>query len=249
VPINVLSEADFRPRGFAEARRAFDAKVPITEEEFERLSVRNKAQAFKVAQVNNARLLQRIRDIAGRAIEEGTEWRLVRQRLNAEFAAAGIPPAPLNRLRFMFEDSTRRAYSEARVEMLDEHADAFPYRQYLTVGNGVAGVSNVRAEHAALHRKVFRWDDLAMQPGAFLPPWDYGCRCGVIPLTAGMVRRGRMTVWTYSGGAIRPTDGPQAKRAKPIKLEPNPNYDRSAKRFDLSELDADLRKIVEERTK
>jgi len=67
--------------------------------------------------------------------------------------------------------------------------EAFPYFEWLTVGNGVPGINGVRAEHAALHGLVFRWDDPLWE--LFYPPIDEWCRCNVVPMTPGQVRKVR----------------------------------------------------------
>ncbi|MCH7995014.1 MAG: hypothetical protein IIB57_11305, partial [Planctomycetes bacterium] len=64
----------------------------------------------------------------------------------------------------------------------------FPFRQYLTVGNGTAGINSVRPEHAMLHGLVFRVDDEFWEYHE--PPWEEGCRCFTRGLTEGQVRRG-----------------------------------------------------------
>lgn len=247
MPVSLITENDFRPQRFEEATAALRRKVPVTDEEFARLTTANKGQALKIANVNNARLVQQIRDFLARKLGEGKTFAEVKDELRAMFDGAGIPQPALSRLRFSYLENVRRSYAEARRAVLEEEAvqHNFPYWKYLTVGNGTPGFRNVRPEHAALHGKVFAADDPVWN--RFYPPWDFGCRCSVIPLTAGMVRRGQMTVWTYRGGRVVAANGP--RRGRGFKLEPNDKYDRSAKEFDLSSLDADLRKVVEERSK
>jgi uncharacterized protein with gpF-like domain len=142
------------------------------------------------------------------------------------------------------QENARRAYADARTAVLDspEVKAVFGYRMYLTVGNGRPGYRNVRPEHAVLHRKVFRADDPAWR--YFTPPWDFGCRCSTIALTAGQVARRKLQVWTYAGGVLRPVNA-----KKGVKLGPNKKYHRGGEKLDLSSLDADLRLIVEERVK
>ena len=252
--INVLTEHDFKPRRAEEAARLLRKKVALTSEQFDRLSAEQKANAFRIAKVNNARLVQRARDIVVRHVREGTPWPDVRRQLMALFGTEGLPRPAISRIRLIFHQNTMQAYSAARRQTLDspEIARAFPYRRYMTVGNGTPGVRNVRPEHAVLHGKVFAWDDPFWD--RFTPPWDYGCRCTFVALTAGQVKGRRVTVWTYSGGAIRPAPAKKqltkGRRGKAVKLAPKPGFGSGKiENVDLSGLDEDLREAIEERIK
>lgn len=174
MPINLLTENDFTPRTFPEAAKQFGRKVAIPADYLEELSAANRARAFTIAKVNNARLLQKARDLLAKAIEEGMAWPDIRRQLLSMFDTAGVPPPALYRLRFAFEENVRQAFSDARRAVLDdpEIAGAFPYRMYLTVGNGTPGYRNVRATHAVLHKKVFAWNDAIWN--VFAPPWEHG---------------------------------------------------------------------------
>lgn len=241
--INVLTKDDFRPKSFEEARAAFARKIPLTSDAFDRLASEHRRRAFRIATVNNARLVQQARDMLAKAVEDGRPFAEFRRELLALFDSAGVPRPALYRLQLVFRQNVLHAYSEARREVLDrpEITAAFPYRMYLTVGNGTPGVRNVRPEHAALHRKVFRWNDPFWVE--FLPPWDYGCRCTFVALTAADVKRMRVVVWTYKGGMVQPLAG---KRGKRFALKPHPDFGSDKVEFDLSNLDAELRRVVEE---
>lgn len=248
--INLLTNHDFKPKTAEEAARLFRRKVALTSDQFERLSAEQRAQAVRIAKVNNARLVQRAREILETHIRDGTPWADVRRTLMELFDTAGIPRPAVGRIRLIFHQNTMQAYSAARRETLDQPhvAEAFPYRRYATVGNGTPGVRRVRAEHAVLHGKIFAWNDPFWD--RFTPPWDYGCRCTFAALTAGQVKARRVTVYTYSGGAIRPAPANKqlsgGRRARPVPLKPKPGFGSGRiEKFDLSGLDADLRKAIE----
>lgn len=57
-----------------------------------------------------------------------------------------------------------------------QQTDIFPFWQYKTHGDG-----NVRPSHAALNGKIFPAGHDIWQ--RIFPPWDWGCRCIVVPLT------------------------------------------------------------------
>lgn len=248
MPLALLTENDFAPKRHTEAERAFRRKVALTREEFDRLSAANKAHAFTVANVHNGKLVQAIRDVMARATRDGRTFAQIHRELSALFDGSGIPKISLQRLRFAYQENARQAYSDARSDAMSdpETAAVFPFWKYLTVGNGTPGFRGVRADHAALHGKTFAVGDPFWR--TFKPPWDYGCRCGWIALTAGQVTRSRETVWTLRGGTVVPA-ARKRKGQKSVRLQRNTKYDRSTKALDLSGLDADLRKLLTERLK
>lgn len=69
-----------------------------------------------------------------------------------------------------------QAYQAAQYNVMDRQRDVFPYWQYLTMGD-----DHVRPEHAALNGVVLPADHPFWRD--HYPPWDYGCRCQVVPLS------------------------------------------------------------------
>jgi SPP1 gp7 family putative phage head morphogenesis protein len=254
--LDILTHEDFKPRTAEQSRREFAKKPGLPSDLFDKLTAQQQRNAFRIATVNNARLVQHARTLVERGIADGTSFADLQRELLELFESAKIPRPALHRLRLAIRQNTMQAYSDARRATLDlpEVAGAFQFRQYMTVGNGTPGVRNVRPEHAVLHGKVFARDDPFW--ARFTPPWDFGCRCTFLALTAGQVTRGRTTVWTYSGGAIRPaaaTKQPGGKRgrAKGVRLQPKKGFGGPSQdiRFDLSKLDDDLRRAIEEQIK
>ena len=204
------------------------------------ISTEAKQHAFRVATVHKARLIQSLKDKVEKAIAAGTPWAEARKAITAAFAGEGVPAPALPRLRTMFLMNAQQAYNDARRETLDdpEITEAFPYRQYLTVGNGVAGVNGVRPEHAALHGRVFAWNDPFWD--AHTPPWDWGCRCTFVALTAGQVRSLGVAVIDLPYVRKR-IEVPGTNRRG---IEANEAFQRG--RFDLSAIDKEIREAVEE---
>lgn len=241
MPINVITEEDFKPVAHEQARKRFARKTPMTHAAFEALTTAQRRTAFRIATVHNAAMVQWAREQLEASIAEGKTFAEFRETLYALLDTKGLPRPALARLRLAYHQNTMQAYSDARRAVLDDPdiAGAFPYRQYLTVGNGTPGFHNVREDHAALHGKVFRWNDPFWD--RFTPPWDFGCRCTYTALTEGTFRRMGVPLWSYSGGRIRPVND---QRAKPFRLKPNAHYE-SSKRGDLlTRLDVDLREAL-----
>jgi SPP1 gp7 family putative phage head morphogenesis protein len=69
-----------------------------------------------------------------------------------------------------------QAYQAAQYNVMDRQRDVLPYWQYLTMED-----EKVRPEHAALDQIVLP----ASSPfwNSHYPPWDYGCRCQVVPIS------------------------------------------------------------------
>ncbi|MCO6436538.1 MAG: hypothetical protein J5J06_05575 [Phycisphaerae bacterium] len=241
MPISVLTEEDFKSFSHDEARRRFARKTPLSAGDFEELSVRQRRTAFRIATVHKAVIVQMARDELEKAIAEGRSFAEFRERLYALLDTKGLPRPAISRLRLAFHQNTMQAYSDSRRAVLDDPdiAAAFPFRQYWTVGNGVPGVRNVREDHAVLHGKIFRWNDPFWD--RFTPPWDFGCRCTTAALTEGQFRATGQTLWTFSGGRVRPVSD---KRAKPFRLKPNANYESSRRGDLLTRLDEDLREAI-----
>ncbi len=238
MPINVLTETDFRARTFDQAAKQFGRKVPLTTEQFEELAAVQRRHAFRIAEVNNARLIQAVRNRLETAIKQGRSFRDFRLELVRLFEAADIPPPAMHRLKLIFRQNTLQAYSDARSERLDrpDMMEAFPYRQYLTVGNGTPGFKNVRRDHAVLHGLVFRSDDPFWK--RYTPPWDYNCRCSFRSVRASEVKRKKLKV--------RGVSHVQRK----LKVKPRRDFGiDSAGEFDLSGLSEELRKAIEEKLK
>ena len=238
-----VTKNDFRPKTAKQAERAFARKAALTSDLFDRLSVEAKQHAFRIAGVHKARLVQQARDVVHRAIRDGTSIHDVQIELLKLFATDGIAPPALYRLRYAFELNAHQAYCDGRREALDEpdNARVFPYRQYLTVGNGSPGVRGVRPTHAALHGLVFKWDDPFWNDHT--PPWEHGCRCTFRGLTRKQVAKLGVKIRNDEYVKKRIRVRGQRKRG----IQPNPQFVRGA--FNLKGLDAEIRKLVEEMMK
>lgn len=236
--VSLLSADDFKPKAATEAEASFGRKVAVPSEVFDRLSTEARQQAFRIAGVHKARLLQRARNLVKRAIRDGTPFPTVRRQLQALFADEGVKSPALARLRLIFTQNSAQAYNDARREVLDdpEVTAAFPYRMYMTVGNGTPGFRGVRPTHAALHRKVFAWDDPFWD--SHTPPWEFGCRCTTVALTAGQVKR--MGIKVVNLGYVRRRVRVPGQKRRGIAA--NPDFMRG--KLNLDAIDAEIRELL-----
>jgi hypothetical protein len=101
----------------------------------------------------------------------------------------------------------------------------------------VAGINGVRPTHAALHGKIFAWDDPFWD--WHTPPWEWGCRCTFIALTPGQVKA--LGVRVIDLDYVR--ERIKVPGTKERGIEANPAFVRG--KFDLRSIDEELRKVVE----
>ncbi|RUA57242.1 phage minor head protein [Pseudomonas aeruginosa] len=96
------------------------------------------------------------------------------------------------RLDTIYQTNMQSAYMAGRYAAAYEARETHPYWMYVAVMDGVT-----RPSHAALHGKVFRWDDPIWQH--ITPPNGYNCRCRIVALTEAAVRRRGLTVESSQG--------------------------------------------------
>lgn len=156
------------------------------------------ARAFTVARLTKLDVLQDIRDATARALREGTTERDFIRELTPILQSKGwwgkaVNPAtgevldvydergrPVQygsprRLQLIYRQNLQSAYMAGRYQQQRDLAQADgpgarPYLQYLAVRD-----ARSRPSHAALHGKVYRADDPAID--AIYPPNGFNCRC------------------------------------------------------------------------
>ncbi|WP_353627605.1 phage minor head protein [Ralstonia pseudosolanacearum] len=150
------------------------------------------AQAFTVAKVARMDVLQDIRDAVEASLEKG--WSLGQFKKNltpvlqargwwgkqvivdsqggAEMAQLGSP----RRLETIYRTNIQSAMMAARYKQMLANVRFRPYWQYIAVMDG-----RTRPSHAALHGRVYRYDDPIWQ--YLFPPNGYNCRCRVVALS------------------------------------------------------------------
>lgn len=155
------------------------------------------AAAFTVAKAMRLDVLKEIRGATDRAIAEGTTFQDFRRTLGPQLQDKGwwgkremVDPvtgetvnAQLGsdaRLRKIFDTNVSTAYSEGQSERIQRNIELFPYLQYLRSSS-----EHPRLSHAPLAGRVLRADDPWWQ--AHMPVKAWGCKCGVLQLTARQV--------------------------------------------------------------
>lgn len=149
--------------------------------------------SFTVAKATSLELLRWFHEEVDRAIGKGQTFQEFRRRLEWRLKDAGwwgkkevldidtgeITQAQLGsvrRLRTIYQTNVQTAYMAGRYKRYVENAQARPYWRYIAIMDG-----RTRPAHAALHGKVFRWDDPIWE--VIWPPNGWGCRCRVQALS------------------------------------------------------------------
>jgi len=174
------------PLPFKEARALVKGKAPVTRAVFDKMVPEIRARAFVVTGVEDLNTVQRIRDrIAD--LPAGADWKDVREDVVKDLSPYLVTEtdpdkreeqvaASYRRAELLLRTHAYQAYEAASHNVLMETRAAFPYWQYQTMEDGA-----VRPEHAALNGLILSADSPFWRD--HYPPWDWGCRCEVIPLS------------------------------------------------------------------
>ncbi len=184
----------FEPVPATEAIAYIRGKAPLSRAQFDKMLPELRALAFTVSGINAADALQDLRDTVAR-LGEGVTFPRLQKEVAGKLARYLDTDSlqPLLIPESAEEAATRKAQLERRAGMLirhhgnqayavtafndlEENGDIFPYWRYLTVGDG-----HVRDTHRSL-------DGVILPKGhefwkTHFPPWEFGCRCQVVPVT------------------------------------------------------------------
>ena len=153
--------------------------------------------AFTVAKMMDLDLLRDVRKAVDRAIADGVTFEDFRKELEPVLFDAGwwgkkemIDPATgepklvqlgsPRRLRTIFRVNLQTAYQAGHWRQIQETKDEAPYLMYDAVDDG-----RTRAEHKSWDGTVLPADHAWWR--THMPPNGWGCRCGVIQLSADQV--------------------------------------------------------------
>lgn len=100
-----------------------------------------------------------------------------------------------DRLRLIFRQNTQAAYMAGRYKAAMENAEERPWWQYIAVLD-----SRTRPRHAALNKKVFRFNDPFWK--THYPPNGFNCRCRVRALSVVQLQRENLTPESGAGRMV-----------------------------------------------
>lgn len=172
-----LSPEDFHFVTPDKALEFWATKIPITKADFDALVGAERMEAFTVAGVESTRLLEQMKSALGDSLAKGETFLDFQDRVQDIFDDAGITRLSSGHLELVYENNIGTAYEMGNYASLhdDLAVQLFPYLQYLTMDD-----PDVRENHQAMHRKVFRRDDPIWN--TWWPLNGHRCRCTVVGL-------------------------------------------------------------------
>jgi SPP1 gp7 family putative phage head morphogenesis protein len=162
------------------AKRMRETNI-LTRPQFDEATDQAKARAFTVAGDIEENTIQKIRDVLADNVDSGTSFKGFRDRLGESLRGSFLGP---HHLETVYRTNVQAAFRDGRHTLMSNPivAAAFPYQAYFATRD-----DRVRDEHAALQEtglngtNIYRMDDPFWDH--FTPPWDYNCRCTVVPLS------------------------------------------------------------------
>jgi SPP1 gp7 family putative phage head morphogenesis protein len=165
------------------------------------------AKAFTVAKVMRMDILQDIRDMLQKALDEGITLQQFRKELEPKLKAKGwwgkvlvgdetgakqVQLGSPYRLKTIYRTNMQTAYMAGRFKEMMKNVENRPYWQYVAVMD-----SRTRPAHKVLNGKVFRYDDPFWN--THYPPLGFNCRCRVRALSEQNLKERNLTVEKSDG--------------------------------------------------
>ncbi|MFZ4394167.1 MAG: phage minor head protein [Kiritimatiellia bacterium] len=182
-----MKEDLLKPVPFDEAIAFLKAKPVLSSQVFRTLYPELQARAFTITGLEGAaNVMQAVRDRIAE-LPAGANWDEVKKDIVNDVSPFLVDPSadPEERDRQIVAANRRaellmrihgfQSYMAAQHEVLQRQKEVFPYWQYVTVGD-----DRVRDSHAALNDLILPADSPFWAD--HYPPWDWGCRCDVIPM-------------------------------------------------------------------
>lgn len=176
------------PIPHTEGAAFLEGKPAVTRRVFDQLATALQARAFVITGVESLDAVARVRELTAR-LPLGGDYDELKSQILAELSPWLITEeddederqkqigAANRRAEMLLRMHGWQAYAQTQHELMEEHLDVFPYRQYLSSEDG-----QVRPHHEALNKKILPADHVFWHNHT--PPWEFNCRCDVVVLTA-----------------------------------------------------------------
>lgn len=165
----------FAPAPHDEASRFIREKPAVARQVFDQMLPELQARAFVISGIENLKTAQTVRDLIAQ-VPEGADWDTTKRAVTDLLADLGDNAT--KRAETLLRTHVFQAYAAAEHRALTEpdNLEVFPFWQYKTMGD-----DRVRDSHAALDGLILPANDPFWK--THFPPWEWGCRCQVIPMT------------------------------------------------------------------
>ena len=139
------SEIQFAPVPHEAAAKIISDRPVVTREVFKKMLPEMRARTFLISGVEDMNVVQQIRDrIAD--LPRGASWEDIREDIAKDLGPWMDEESAGKRATLLMHHHGFQAYAAAHYRVMDEQRAAFPYWQYLTMGD-----EKVRSSHAKLH--------------------------------------------------------------------------------------------------
>jgi SPP1 gp7 family putative phage head morphogenesis protein len=181
---NGSGDWDFLTSTFDEALQWFKGKGIMSSREWEALTNEARAISFRVAGIDELRLVAKLKASIQSAMDEGMTFRQWAKGVDEVFSAYGVTPISPHHLETVFRTNTFSAFNIAKHEavMDDDNTEGLEYSAILD--------GRERPEHGAMNGFTAAKDDPVWNRWYPPPPESpYNCRCTVIPVTLEYMQR------------------------------------------------------------
>lgn len=170
-----------------QAARIIADKPALLRKAFDLLPAEIRARTFTIGAIDQLDLIAGVRDIVS-TIPQGADWKDAVSDITATLLPHFVDPnadeeeqaaqaaAARRRADIIVRTHGQQAYSTASYQTHIETIALFPYWLYRSMGD-----NRVREAHQALNNLVLPATHEFWL--AHYPPWDWGCRCIIIPLS------------------------------------------------------------------
>lgn len=190
--------------------KVWEKRLPLTPGQLEALGQDAYARAWGLAGIWETRFLEEIQESLTKAIAKGStysEWTQNEAQKILDAFGAGVSTYRGGKRwdpwysELVMRNAIQASFAGGRYSAMwsPEWQQVAPFwRYYATLDD------RTRPEHAALHGRVFRKDDLAAR--SYLPPIGHGCRCQAQELTLAEVEDAGYQVFDGSRVPYLPTE-------------------------------------------
>lgn len=177
-------DGDVRFPGLEQAVQSLVDRQVLMPLDLARLESGARQTAFGLAGVQTAEAMEAIRDALVEDIAEGGTLRDFRSRVLEVLDDRDEAPLSPARIETIYRTEVGMTHTRAMANALAHPlvGDEFPYVAYHAVHDSRVRPEHLKMESLGLDRtNVFRKDDPIWE--RFTPPWDFSCRCALVPLT------------------------------------------------------------------
>lgn len=149
-------------------------------------------KSVTISGVEDAELLEAVKEKVRRAIEEGTDFKDFKREVNQIFDSYGVTRIAHNHLQTVFRTNVFSAYAIGQLEQVKLMRDRFPLWRFMAIKD-----NRTRPLHRELDGKVFRVGE------GPIPPIDFNCRCTAQYLHESEAAGLEPDAWTSNNKVVR----------------------------------------------